>query len=123
MGKVVAVVGASADRRKFGNKAVRAFQAAGYQVVPINPSGQPIEGLVTYRSVMDVPQSIQMVTVYVPADVAIRLLPDFVSKGIEEVWLNPGADDDELVAAARQRGLRVIVACSIIGTGQRPGDF
>lgn len=123
MPKVVAVVGASADRGKFGNKAVRAFRAAGYDVVPINPHEREVEGLRTYRSVADVPKAIDMATVYVPSDTAERLLPEFVAKGIGEVWLNPGADDDALVAAARRLGLNVIVACSIIGTGQRPGDF
>jgi predicted CoA-binding protein len=123
MGKVVAVVGASADRHKFGNKAVRAFLAAGDDVVPINPVGEQIEGLHTYRSVLDVPREIDMATVYVPPDIALQLLPQFVEKRIGEVWLNPGADDDAVVAEARRLGLNVIVACSIVGAGQNPRNF
>lgn len=120
MGKVVAVIGASADRRKFGNKAVRAFHQAGYDVIPINPHAETIEGLTAYPSVLDVPGVIDMATVYVPPDVSIRLLSEFEAKQIGEVWLNPGADDDSLVAEARRRGLRVIVACSIVGVGGDP---
>lgn len=123
MGKVVAVVGASADRRKFGNKAVRAFLAAGYDVIPIHPREKTVEGLAAYPSVLEVPKVIDMATVYVPGDVAKRLLSEFVTKGIGEVWLNPGADDDDVVDEGRRQGLRIVVACSIIGTGQRPGDF
>jgi predicted CoA-binding protein len=123
MGKVVAVVGASNDRTKFGNKAVRAFQAAGYDVIPINPHDRHVEGLPSYASVLEVPGSIDMATVYVQPDIAARLMPEFVEKGIGEIWLNPGADDDAVVDEARRRGLNVIVACSIIGVGQRPGDF
>ena len=123
MAKVVAVIGASADRHKFGNKAVRAFQAAGFDVVPINPTVAEVEGLATYPSVLDVPRAIDMATVYVQPDVAERLLPEFVKKGIGEVWLNPGADDDEVIAAAKKIGLNVIVACSIIGVGQNPRNF
>ncbi len=123
MGKVVAVIGASTDRRKFGNKAVRAFHAAGYEVVPVNPRESSIEGLTAYASVLDVPSVVDMATVYVPPDVVLRLIPDFVTKGIGEIWLNPGADDEAVVAEARARGLTVIVACSIVGIGLRPADF
>lgn len=123
MAKVVAVVGASANRQKFGNKAVRAFRAAGYDVVPINPTANDIEGLTAYASVLDVPRAIDMATVYVPPATAVQLLPEFAQKQIGEVWLNPGADDDDVVAAARRLGLHVIVACSIIGAGQNPRNF
>ncbi|MGH9657189.1 MAG: CoA-binding protein, partial [Bryobacteraceae bacterium] len=56
--KTVAVVGASSDRAKFGNKALRAFRAEGYTVIPINPNEREIEGLATYASVLDVPVAI-----------------------------------------------------------------
>ena len=75
MARIVAVVGASRDRRKFGNKAVRAFAAAGDTVVPIHPTAAEIEGLRAYRSVVDVPGPIDMATVYLPPDVAVTVLP------------------------------------------------
>jgi len=121
--KTVAVVGASSDRRKFGNKAVRAFQAQGYRVVPINPHEASVEGLATYASVLDVPEPIDMATVYVQPDVAYRLLDEFERKQIPEIWINPGAESDELLAEARRRKLNVIAACSIMGIGERPSAF
>lgn len=123
MPRVVAVVGASLDRRKFGNKAVRAFVAAGDIVVPIHPHATEVEGLRAYASVLDVPGPIDMATLYVPPQVALAVLPDLKQKGIGEVWLNPGADDDEVVAEATRLGLTPIVACSIVGAGQRPSAF
>ena len=66
MGKVVAVIGASNDHGKFGNKAVRAFKRQGYDVVPINPHESEIEGLRAYKSVLDVPGSVDMATFYTP---------------------------------------------------------
>ncbi len=92
-------------------------------MVPINPHEPEVEGLRAYASVLDVPVAIDMATVYVPPDVVTQLLPEFAEKGIAEIWLNPGADDDAVVVEARRRGLNVIVACSIVGAGQRPGDF
>jgi predicted CoA-binding protein len=123
MSKVVAVVGASSDRGKFGNKAVRAFQAQGHRVIPINPNEAQVEGLRTYGSVLDVPEAIDIATVYVQPDIAFRLLDDFEKKGIPEIWINPGAESDALLTEARRRKLNVIAACSIIAIGQNPYRF
>lgn len=123
MTKTVAVVGASGSRAKFGNKALRAFQAEGYRVIPINPNESEVEGLTTYASVLDVPGPIDMATVYVQPDVTLRLLDEFARKGIPEIWVNPGAEDDEVMAEARRRKLNVIFACSIIGIGRNPYQF
>jgi uncharacterized protein len=123
MSKVVAVIGASSDRNKFGNKALRAFRAEGYTVVPVNPNEPEVEGLKTYRSVVDVPQAIDMATVYVPPEIGINLLADFERKQIPEIWVNPGAESDELLAEAKRRKLNVIAACSIVGIGRSPYSF
>jgi predicted CoA-binding protein len=123
MSKTVAVVGASSDRRKFGNKALRAFKAAGYRVIPINPNEREIEGMVAYASVLDVPERIDMATVYVPSAVGLRLLPELDQKQIAEIWINPGAESPELLTAARRRKLNVVTACSIVGIGQNPDSF
>lgn len=123
MPKTVAVVGASANRDKFGNKALRAFQSEGYRVMPINPNESEVEGLKTYPSVLDVPEPIDMATVYVQPDVTLRLLDEFARKGIPEIWVNPGAEDDTVMAEARRRGLKVFFACSIIGIGRNPSEF
>jgi predicted CoA-binding protein len=123
MPKVVAVVGASSNRGKFGNKALRAFKAEGYTVVPVNPNEAEVEGMKTYPTVLDVPQHIDMATVYVPPEIGITLLPQFEQKGIPEIWMNPGAESDELLAEARRRNLNVIAACSIVGIGRSPYQF
>ena len=123
MAKTVAVVGASSDRRKFGNKALRAFVAEGYTVFAINPNEEAVEGLQTYASVLDVPGPIDMATVYVQPDVAERLLPEFEQKQIPEIWINPGAESDGLIEEAARRKLNLIYACSIVGIGRNPSQF
>ena len=123
MPQIVAVVGASRDRHKFGNKALRAFRDAGHTVIPINPHETEVEGLRAYASVLDVPGPIDMATVYVQPGTAKALLDEFERKRIPEIWLNPGADDDDVLAEARRRHLNVIAACSIMGAGKTPGDY
>ena len=118
--KTVAVIGASSNRRKFGNRAFRAYQEEGYKVIPINPNEASVEGVSTYPSVTDVPETIDMATVYVPPEIGITLLEGFERKQIPEIWINPGAESDELIAEARRRKLNVIEACSIVGIGRNP---
>ena len=122
MPKTVAVVGASNDRHKFGNKALRAFRDEGHTVIPINPHEEYVEGLKAYASVLDVPGPIDMATVYVQPDVGTKLLEQFEQKHIPEIWINPGAEDDDLMEEAARRGLNVIFACSIIGIGRSPSQ-
>lgn len=121
--KTVAVIGASSNRGKYGNKALRAFAKQGYTVLPINPHEAEIEGHKTYASVLDVPGPIDMATVYVPGDVGLRIMDDLAKKGVSEVWLNPGADEDAVVARARALGLKTVQACSIIGIGDSPSRY
>ena len=120
MSKVVAVIGASSDRRKFGNRALRAFRQQGYTVIPINPNEREVEGLQTYASVLDVPGPIDMASFYVQPEVGERVIDEVVRKGIAEVWLNPGAESDALIARARTLNLEPIVACSIVAIGENP---
>lgn len=120
MAKVVAVIGASSDRRKFGNRALRAFRQQGYTVVPINPNETEVEGLRAYASVLDVPGPIDMASLYVPPHVGEQVIGEIAQKGIAEVWLNPGADSDELIARAKALRIQPIVACSIVAIGENP---
>ena len=123
MAKIVAVIGASSDRNKFGNKALRAFAKQGYSVIPINPNEREVEGYRTYPSVLDVPGEIDMATVYVQPAVGVRVIEELAQKKIPEVWLNPGADDPSVVSRARELGVRTIQACSILGIGESPGRY
>src|SRR5262245_29723028 len=101
MSKVVAVIGASSNRRKFGNKAVRAFRQQGYTVVPINPHETEVERLKAYASVLDVQDPIDMATFYVPPEIGEQVIEEVARKKIPEVWLNPGAESDRLIDRAR----------------------
>ncbi len=120
MSKVVAVIGASSNRSKFGNKALRAYARQGFKVLAINPNEKEVEGHRTYPTVLDVPGPIDIATVYVPPHIGIKVLGQLAEKGIPEVWLNPGADGDAVVARARELGLNIIQACSIIAIGELP---
>ena len=121
--KTVAVIGASSNREKFGNKALRAFAQRGYTVIPINPTETQVEGHPAFRSVLDVPGAIDLATLYVPGPIGVRVMDDLAKKGVPEVWLNPGADDRAVVDKARALGLKTVQHCSIIAIGESPARY
>jgi predicted CoA-binding protein len=124
MTRTVAVLGASPDRRKFGNKSLRAHRAAGYTVYPVTPSATAVEGEPAFRSLADVPAGpIDRVTVYLPPPVGLRVLPEIAARAPGEVWFNPGADAPEVLAEARRLGLNVVAGCSIVDLGLSPAAF
>jgi predicted CoA-binding protein len=119
----VAVIGASQDRRKYGNKAVRAYLDYGYTVFPINPKDATIEGLKAYPSLDDITFPVDFVSLYVPPAIGLKLLPAIAAKQPRELWLNPGSESEDLIDAAADLHLRAIVACSIAALGMSPEDF
>jgi predicted CoA-binding protein len=120
----VAVIGASSDRSKFGNKSVRAHLKLGYRVYPVSLRGGEVEGLTAYTSIDEVPVSpLDRVSLYVPPHVGLTMLEAIAAKGCRELWLNPGAESPELIARAEQLGLNAIQGCSIVDLGVTPGQF
>jgi predicted CoA-binding protein len=118
--KTVVILGASADRNKFGNKSLRAYQQQGYAVYPVNPRETEIEGARVYKSIAEVPVRPDTVTVYLPPEKLLPLLPAIAAKGCDELWLNPGTESDAVLAEAERLGLKVVQACSIVGLGLSP---
>jgi predicted CoA-binding protein len=119
----IAVVGASADHRKFGNKCVRAYLQAGYQVFPVNPRGHEIEGLETYGSVRDLPTDPDRISIYLPPVKTRALIPELASRTGSEIWFNPGSADAQTLQQARDLGLDVRDGCSIVDIGLSPSQF
>lgn len=121
--KTVILVGASSDRSKYGNKSLRAHQADGWRVFPVNPKGGTIEGEPVYASVADVPGPVDRVSMYVPPEVGAGLLPEIADKKPKEFFLNPGSESEALIEKSRAIGLDPIVACSIVDIGLSPSQF
>ena len=119
----IAIIGASSDRNKFGNKAVRAYLQQGWTVYPVNPSASSIEGLKAYRSIRDVPRPVDRVSVYLPPEVGTTILESIAAVAPAEVFLNPGSESDSLISRAGQLGLNVVVACSIVDSGLSPSHL
>lgn len=121
--RTVAIVGASADRSKFGNKSLRAHQRQGWTAYPVNLRGGEIEGLKVYQSLRDVPRPLTRVSLYLPPSDGLEVLGDIAAAGPQEFFVNPGAESEELLEQARALGLDPILACSIVDLGVSPVQF
>ncbi|MBL8024312.1 MAG: CoA-binding protein [Elusimicrobia bacterium] len=121
--KTVAVIGASLDRTKFGNKSVRAHLKAGYRVFPVHPRETEIEGLPVYKSIRDVPEPLDRVTLYIPPGAGLQIIEDIAKKNPKELFLNPGTESPELIERAKALGLDPLRACSIVDLGYHAADI
>lgn len=124
------MIGASHDREKFGNKAVRAFAKAGFTVIPVNAhcgtdsvTECEIEGLRAYDSVSAIPEPIDLATMYLPPRIGENLVEELFRKNIRRLWINPGAESDLLVEKCRSRGIETALLCSIVAIGENPMDY
>lgn len=122
--RTVAIVGASRDRTKYGNRSLRAHRQQGWTVFPVNPHVDEVEGLRTYPTLGDVPvPRLNRISMYVPPSVGMQILGQIAAKEADEIWFNPGSADEALIAKAESLGLNVIEACSILDVGMSPSEL
>ena len=115
------VVGASARPHKYGNKLLRCYQQNGRRAIPVNPREQVIEGADCVESVLDLPDDVKSISVITPPAVTERIVQQAISKGIENVWMQPGAESDASVEACQRVGINVIAdgSCLLVVLGYR----
>jgi len=107
-GRRFAVVGASANREKYGNKVLRVYQQNGREVLPINPSGGEIEGLESYPDLAAVPGAIDGVSIITPPAITEKVVAQAIELGIKNIWMQPGAESVAAIEAAERAGANVI---------------
>ncbi len=119
--KRFAVVGASADRSKYGNKVLRCYQMNGLEVVPVNPKEKIIEGLATVATVSELPDDVKSISVITPPHVTEKVVAEAIAKGISNIWMQPGAESAAAVKQCIDSGVNVIAdgSCILVVLGYR----
>ncbi len=119
----VAIIGASTDKTKWGNKAVRAYHTMGHTVFPIHSKERLVENIEAYKSVLKIPYKLDRVCLYVPAEIGLKLVNQIRNVGVKEVYVNPGAESNELIEALKKAGIKPIQECAIRAIGVDPSTL
>lgn len=115
------VVGASSRRHKYGNKVLRCYQQNGRRAIPVNPREQVIEGATCVPSVLELPDDVMSISVITPPAITERVVEEAARKGIENVWMQPGAESEQAIATCEAAGINVIAdgSCVLVVLGYR----
>ena len=112
--KIWAVVGATDNEEKFGYKILKMMRKAGYKVFAVNPGVDQILGEKCYSSLKDLPVKPDAVDFVVPPKIGEGIVAECAELGINNVWLQPGANADNVVEAAKSKDLNVIYKSCIM---------
>lgn len=108
------VVGASANPHKYGNKVLRCYLQHNRRAMPVNPTESEIEGTSCVAGVVDLPPEVKSISMITPPAVTEQLVPLAIAHGIENIWMQPGAESPGAVALCRQHNVNVIADGSCI---------
>jgi predicted CoA-binding protein len=114
-----AVVGASTDRNKYGNKVLRAYLQHGLKVYPVHPKAREVENQPCYPSLRELPEPVRAASVITPPPMTERVVEDAHAAGLEFVWMQPGAESPAAVARGEELGMTVIAGgpCVLVKLG------
>lgn len=120
-GDSFAVVGASSDRAKYGNKVLRSYIQAGRRVFPINPKAGEIEGQKAYPDIASLPAPVHGISIVTPPAVTEDIVEQAAAAGIRYLWMQPGAESAAAIERAEALGLTLIHSgpCALVAQGFR----
>ena len=119
-----AVVGASTDRSKYGNKVLRCYLQHELKVFPINPGSAEIEGLKAYPNLAVLPEPVARISVITPPEVTEEIVTQAAGAGIGYIWMQPGAESQKAVEDAQDAGIAVVSGgpCLLVVLGYTESD-
>ena len=122
-GSPFAVVGASANRHKYGNKVLRAYLQASLIAIPVHPTANQIEGLETFPDLSSIPDPIHGISIITPPNITEEIVAEAASCGIKNLWIQPGAENEAAIATAHKNKMNLIYGgpCILVTLHHREG--
>lgn len=119
--KSFAVIGASSNRSKYGNKVVRCYLQNHKKVYPVNPHEQMIEHLQVIHSIADLPDDVTSISIITPPSITERIVTEAIEKGITNIWMQPGAESDRAIKNCLDHHINLIAQgpCILVALGYR----
>lgn len=120
-GEVYAVVGASNDRSKYGNKVLRCYLQKGRRPIPVNPKARMVEGIAAVPDLASLPEPVHGASIITPPEVTEKIVEEAASAGVKRLWMQPGAESERALRRAEELGLSVIAGgpCLLVSLGYR----
>ncbi|PJE10431.1 CoA-binding protein [Legionella sp.] len=114
-----AVIGASTNREKFGNKVLRCYLQHYKTVYPVNPKEGFIEGLVCINNIVDLPETVASISIITPPAITEKVVEQAIKKGIKNIWIQPGAESDTAIQNCLKNHVNVIAKgpCILVELG------
>lgn len=106
--KIWAVVGATPNKEKFGYKIWKKLKNNNYEVYPINPKYDEIEGEKCFSSFNDLPVKPEVIDLVVPPSISIKVIDTAKELGIEYLWFQPGTADEKVIDKAEELGFKIV---------------
>ena len=106
--KHFAIVGSFRNKSKYAYRIFKTLKEKGYGVYPVNPHRKEVEGLTCYRSIKDIPLSVDVACIVTPPAITEKVVKECREKGITRVWLQPGAESDEAIRFCQENGIKVV---------------
>lgn len=106
--KRFAVIGSFRSREKFAYRILIDLMKRGYEVFPVNPRMGEVEGRVCYKTISDIPGSVDVANIVTPPSVTEGILRECLQKSIKRAWLQPGAESPAVIQFCHDNGIKVI---------------
>lgn len=106
--KAFAVIGASTNRSKFGNKVLRCYIQNNKTVYAVNPNETLIEGVTCYKSLNELPGEVESISIITPPSATEKIVDQAIEKGIKNIWMQPGAESQQAVNKCKSHHINVI---------------
>ncbi len=87
-GKRIAVIGMSRTKMEYSRMLMKEYAAAGYEIIPVNPAADNIEGVKCYRNIMDIKPKPDRAILLLPPDKTEQAMLDCAAAGVKDVWLH-----------------------------------
>ena len=114
-----AVLGASSNRAKYGNKVVRCYLQNGKKVYPVNPRESLIEELPVIHSIKDLPDEVKSISIITPPQITEEIVSEAIKKGIKNIWMQPGAESEQSIQNCEAHKINIIAGgpCILVALG------
>ncbi|SHI43365.1 CoA-binding protein [Lutispora thermophila] len=116
--KIWAVIGATQNTEKFGYKIYKRLKEKGYEVYPVNPVCEAIDGDICYKNLSSLPKVPEVINMVVAPEKGKTYIEEAAALGIKYVWFQPGTHDNEILRLAKDKDMEMLLGCVLVATNQ-----